>query len=136
MIMIWQGAAIGVIMEMQLAVITPTTAVRGSSPILTDDGNCPVTPVVQMLQGKWKLQILYELCIKCPMRFGELKKVLKPITNTALTNALKDLEADELVQRIQYNEMPLRVEYSLTEKGRDLLPVFYAISQWGMKYIP
>ena len=95
-----------------------------------------VTPVVQMLQGKWKLQILYELCIKCPMRFGELKKVLKPITNTALTNALKELEADELVQRIQYNEMPLRVEYSLTEKGRDLLPVFYAISQWGMKYIP
>ena len=106
------------------------------SVILTDDGNCPVTPVVQMLQGKWKLQILYELCIQCPMRFGELKKVLKPITNTALTNALKELEADELVQRIQYNEMPLRVEYSLTEKGRDLLPVFYAISQWGMKYIP
>ena len=65
--------------------------------ILTDDGNCPVTPVVQMLQGKWKLQILYELCIKCPMRFGELKKVLKPITNTALTNALKELEADELI---------------------------------------
>ena len=49
---------------------------------------------------------------------------------------MKELEADELVQRIQYNEMPLRVEYSLTEKGRDLLPVFYTISQWGMKYIP
>ena len=47
------------------------------SVILTDDGNCPVTPVVQMLQGKWKLQILYELCIKCPMRFGELKKDAK-----------------------------------------------------------
>ena len=104
--------------------------------ILTDAGNCPVTPVVQMLQGKWKLQILYELCIKSPMRFGQLKKVLQPITNTALINALKELEADHLVQRIQYNEMPLRVEYSLTEKGRDLLPVFYAISQWGMKYIP
>ena len=54
----------------------------------------------------------------------------------SITTALKELEADELVQRIQYNEMPLRVEYSLTEKGRDLLPVFYAISQWGMKYIP
>ena len=64
------------------------------------------------------------------------EKILKPITNAALTNALKELEADELVQRIQYNEIPLRVEYSLTEKGRDLLPVFYAISQWGMKYIP
>ena len=53
-----------------------------------------------------------------------------------LTNALKELEADDLIQRIQYNEMPLRVEYFLTEKGRDLLQVFYAISQWGMKYIP
>ena len=57
-------------------------------------------------------------------------------TEVSYTDFLKDLEADELVQRIQYNEMPLRVEYSLTEKGRDLLPVFYAISQWGMKYIP
>lgn len=104
--------------------------------ILTDEGNCPVTPVVQMLQGKWKLQILYELCIKSPMRFGELKKMLTPITNTALTNALKELEADDLIQRIQYNEMPLRVEYSLTLKGQDLLPVFYSIMQWGIKYIP
>ena len=75
------------------------------SVILTGEGNCPVTPAVQMLQGKWKLQILYELCIKCPMRFGELKKMLKPITNTALTNALKELEADDLIQRIQYNDM-------------------------------
>ena len=71
-----------------------------SDVILTESGNCPVMPVVQMLQGKWKLQILYELCIKSPMRFGELKKLLKPITNTALTNALKELEKDELVQRI------------------------------------
>ncbi len=104
--------------------------------ILTDGGNCPVMPVVQMLQGKWKLQILYELCIKSPMRFGELKKMLQPITNTALANALRELEGDDLVRRVQFNEMPLRVEYSLTEKGQDLLPVFYAISQWGMKYIP
>lgn len=109
---------------------------RVSSVILTESGNCPVTPVIQMLQGKWKLQIIYELCIQSPMRFGELKKMLKPITNTMLTNALKELEADKLVHREQYNEIPPRVEYSLTEKGRDLLPVFYAISQWGMKYIP
>ena len=70
------------------------------------------------------------------MRFGGLKKMLHLVTNKALTNAMKDLEMHELVQRIQYNEMPLRVAYSLAEKGQDLLPVFYAISQWGMKYIP
>ena len=69
--------------------------------ILTEQGNCPVTPVIQMLQGKWKLQIIYELCIRSPMRFGELKRVLQPITNTALANALKELEADDLVQRTQ-----------------------------------
>ena len=104
--------------------------------ILTENGNCPVTPVIQMLQGKWKLQIIYELCIQSPMRFGQLRKKLEPITNTVLTNALNELQADRLVYREQYNEIPPRVEYSLTEKGRDLLPVFYAVSQWGMKYIP
>ena len=109
---------------------------RVGSVILTENGNCPVTPVVQMLQGKWKLQIIYELCIQAPLRFGALKKVLKPITNTMLASALKELEADGLVHRKQFSEIPPRVEYSLTEKGTDLLPIFYAISQWGMKYIP
>lgn len=104
--------------------------------ILTQNGNCPVTPVVQMLQGKWKLQIIYELCIQSPLRFGQLKKLLTPITNTMLTTALKELEADGLIRREQFNEIPPRVEYSLTEKGKDLLPVFYAIAQWGLTYIP
>lgn len=67
---------------------------------------------------------------------GELKKALTPITNAMLTNALKELEADGLVHREPYSEIPPRVEYTLTPKGRDLLPVFYAICQWGMKYIP
>lgn len=104
--------------------------------ILTEQGNCPVTPVVQVLQGKWKLQIIYELCIQSPLRFGQLKKLLTPITNTMLTSALKELESDGLVRREQFSEIPPRVEYSLTEKGQDLLPVFYAIAQWGLTYIP
>ena len=69
------------------------------SVILTDDGNCPVTPVVQMLQGKWKLQILYELCIKCPMRFGELKKSvlqsLKKFQARAKAQEQKNKEAEK-----------------------------------------
>ena len=104
------------------------------SVILTENGNCPVTPVIQMLQGKWKLQILYELCIKSPMRFGELKKMLKPITNTMLTNALKELEADGLVHREQYNEIPPRVEYTLTETGYSLRPILEAMEAWGRRY--
>lgn len=60
--------------------------------ILTDNGNCPVTPLLIMLQGKWKTQVLYEFCIYDQMRFGELKKDLPGITNTMLTNTLRDLE--------------------------------------------
>lgn len=109
---------------------------RVGSVILTESGNCPVTPVIAMLQGKWKLQILYELCIKSPLRFGQLKKILNGITNTMLTNALRELEANGLISRKQFNEIPPHVEYSLTEKGTDLLPVFHAIMEWGLKYIP
>ena len=78
--------------------------------ILTAKGNCPVTPVVQMLQGKWKLQILYELCIRSPMRFGELKKVLTPITNAMLTNALKELE-----EKVGFAARYRRVQQKLEE---------------------
>lgn len=104
--------------------------------ILTDAGNCPVTPLLLMLQGKWKFQIIYELCIKDPLRFGELKKSIEGITNTMLTNSLRELVKDGLVSRIQFNEIPPHVEYSLTDKGKALLPIFYEITKWGFKYIP
>lgn len=58
------------------------------------------------------------------------------VTNSALTNALRELEKDGLLLRMQYNEIPPHVEYSLTPKGEELLPVFYAIAVWGLKYIP
>jgi len=102
--------------------------------IVTHSGNCPVTPLLQMLQGKWKTQILYELCIYDVVRFGQLKKELPSITNSMLTNALRELEADGFINRVQYNEIPPRVEYSLTERGRDLLPIFFEITKWGFKH--
>lgn len=104
--------------------------------ILTDAGNCPVTSLLLMLQGKWKFQILYELCIQDPIRFGELRKNIAGITNTMLTSSLRELEKDGLVSRIQFNEIPPHVEYSLTEKGKALLPVFYEMTKWGFEYIP
>ena len=102
--------------------------------IVTEAGNCPITPLLLILQGKWKNQVLYELCIKEPIRFGELKKNLVGITNTMLTNSLRELETDGLISREQFNEIPPRVEYSFTQKGRDLMPVFYAMMNWGFKY--
>lgn len=104
--------------------------------IYTEAGNCPVTSLLIMLQGKWKFQIIYEMCIKSPIRFGELRKNIDGITNTMLTSSLRELEQDGLVSRIQFNEIPPHVEYSLTEKGTALLPVFYAMTKWGLTYIP
>ncbi len=95
--------------------------------IVTDLGHCPVTPLLLMLQGKWKAQILYELCIHDTARFGLLKRMLKGITNASLTKALRELESDGLIKREQFNEIPPHVEYSLTEKGNDLQPIFYEI---------
>ena len=102
--------------------------------ILTDQGNCPVTPLLQKLQGKWKSQILYELCILNLARFGQIKKDLPGITNTVLTNALRELEEDGFIRRIQFNEIPPHVEYSFTPKGEDLMPVFYQIMLWGFRH--
>ena len=101
---------------------------------MTRDGNCPVTPLLLMLQGRWKSQLMYEMCIHDTVRFGQLKKALAGITNTMLTKALRELEEDGLISRRQFNEIPPHVEYSLTEMGRDLLPVFYAIMNWGFKH--
>ena len=102
--------------------------------ILTDQGNCPVTPLLQKLQGKLKSQILYELCILNPARFGQIKKDLPGMTNTGLTNALRELEEDGFIRRIQFNEIPPHVEYSFTPKGEDLMPVFYQIMLWGFRH--
>lgn len=80
--------------------------IRLDSFILTEKGNCPVTSVLQLLQGKWKMQIIYLLCVKSPMRFGEFRKFLPGLTNTMLTNALRELEGLGIVRRKQFNEIP------------------------------
>lgn len=99
-----------------------------SSPI---NENCPVHRTLELLNGKWRTHIIYELCKHPSMRFGELKKAYPHITNTMLTNTLRDLESLGIIHREQFNEIPPHVEYSLTEKGRKLLPVFLEISKWG-----
>ena len=102
--------------------------------IETELGNCPVTPLLVVLQGRWKTQILYELCIHDTVRSGTLKKELPGITNTMLTNSLRELERDGFINRVQFNEIPPHVEYSFTERGRDLMPIFYQIMLWGFKH--
>lgn len=105
--------------------------------ILTSEINsdCPVRKTLELLSGKWRTHIIYELCKHPVCRFGELKKAVPRITNTMLTNTLRDLENLEIVHREQYNEIPPRVEYSLTDKGKALLPVFFELAKWGDTYL-
>lgn len=96
---------------------------------------CPVCRTLELLNGKWKLILIYELSKKSSYRFGELRKAIPAITNTMLTTALRDLESMEIVNRVQFNEIPPHVEYSLTEKGKAFFPIFFEIARWGEKYL-
>lgn len=92
-----------------------------------------VDKIIPLLHGKWELQIMMEVCRADVLRFGEYKRRLPKITNSVLTAALRNLEAWGLITRTQYNEIPPRVEYTPTEKGKSLLPVCYEIIKWGAK---
>lgn len=115
--------------------ITFEEYVKLASGSVTESGACPVTNLILMLQGKWKNQVIFAMSLNDTLRFGQLKKEVPGITNTMLTNTLRELEADGLIHREQYNEIPPHVEYSLTEKGRSLFPVFYEMLKWGLKYV-
>lgn len=97
--------------------------------------DCPMRRTLELLNGKWRTHIIYELCKKPSCRFGELKKAVPRITNTMLSSTLRDLESLGIIHREQFNEIPPHVEYSLTEKGKALLPVFTELAKWGEKYI-
>lgn len=90
-----------------------------------------VMHALQVFHNKWSAQIIFNLLKNDSMRFNELKRAIVPITNTMLASALKELEELGAVSRKQYNEIPPHTEYSLTEQGRELLPVFYELVQWG-----
>lgn len=92
---------------------------------------CSVLQSLEILQGKWTSRIIFYLLKNDHMRFGELKKSIPQITNTMLTSTLRKLEQEGIVLRKQYNEIPPRVEYALTENGNALLPVFYELGKWG-----
>lgn len=96
---------------------------------------CPIRFTINMIGGKWKLLILWELHTSKAVRFNELKRSIYGITNTMLSKSLEEMQSHDLVNRTQYNEMPLRVEYSLTAKGKSLIPILMELSEWGTKQI-
>lgn len=92
---------------------------------------CPVEYGLDMFGGKWKSRILCVLSAKNVMRYNEIRRELGNITDAVLAAMLKDLIADELISREQHNEIPPKVEYALTEKGRSVLPILQSICRWS-----
>jgi DNA-binding HxlR family transcriptional regulator len=99
---------------------------------LTRTAYCPVDYAFQRIGGKYKGRILYALKEEI-LRYGELKRTIEGITTKMLTQTLKELEADELVTRKVYLEVPPRVEYALSETGTELIPFIIQMSNWAEK---
>jgi DNA-binding HxlR family transcriptional regulator len=95
--------------------------------------HCAMDVAMSFVGGKWKTVVLWYLRNKT-LRFGELKKQIPQITEKMLSLQLKALEEDGLVKREVFTEVPLRVEYSLTEFGKTLVPMLEAIAQWGRAF--
>lgn len=88
---------------------------------------------VELLSGKWQLKILIALCQAKTIRFNELRRRLPGISNNMLSQCLHQFEKYKVVQRKQYEEIPPRVEYSLTELGQQLGPAVHLLNEWGKK---
>ena len=94
---------------------------------------CPVATTVQMIGSKWKLLIMRNLLAR-PWRFNELKKDLEGISQKVLTDSLRSMEADGIITRTVYPEVPPRVEYALSELGESMRPIMDAMDIWGTEY--
>jgi DNA-binding HxlR family transcriptional regulator len=97
-------------------------------------GICPVEITLKLIGSKWKLLILRNLLNRSIQRFSELARSINGISQKMLTQHLRQMEADEIVLRTVYAEVPPRVEYSLTDKGKSLKPIIDAMHDWGMKF--
>lgn len=93
----------------------------------------PFGYTLSVIGGKWKMVIIYLLAENGPVRFNELKRQIGAITYKTLSSQLKELEADGMVKRKEYPQVPPKVEYSLTDKAETLLPVLEELCEWGVK---
>ena len=95
--------------------------------------NCPMTRTMATIGTKWKPIIIYTIGEKS-IRFGQIHAKMGIISKKVLTGQLKELEEDGVITRKEYSEVPLRVEYSLTESGLDLLPILNMLTRWNKKH--
>ena len=95
----------------------------------------PFTYTMSLIGGKWKMQILFWLWKSEIMRYSELKRSLEGITHKMLSNQLKELENDRLIIRTEYPQVPPKVEYKLSERGKTLMPVLHSVCHWGIEHM-
>ncbi len=95
------------------------------------DETCSVGRALEMVGGKWKMRIICSLYVDGTSRYSDLVKKTRGITSAMLSSSLKELEADGIISRKQYIEIPPRVEYSLTEHGKDLWPILHRLVHWA-----
>ena len=93
-----------------------------------------MTTIQKVLGGKWKIEILYYISLKT-RRFGEIQRQIGGITQSTLTKQLRELEADGFILRYIYQEIPPKVEYSLTDLGKSFVPVLESMKQWGETHL-
>lgn len=103
-------------------------------PKLEKDIRCPLEYGLDIFAGKWKSRILCVLATKKVLRYSNLRKEMVNITDAVLAVTLKELINDDLIARKQYDEIPPRVEYSLTKKGETVIPILQSICQWSGAY--
>lgn len=103
----------------------PVTAEHRDICLGPDGAVAHVTRVIRMIQGRWKLPILFRLFADPRMRSSQLLRDIPGISQKMLTQHLRELEADRLVERIDFDEKPLRIEYQLSDEGRKLMPVLF-----------
>ncbi|MFR5632016.1 MAG: winged helix-turn-helix transcriptional regulator [Monoglobales bacterium] len=95
----------------------------------------PFAYAMSLIEGKWKMHILFWLWKKKVLRYNELKRALGKVTHKMLSSQLKELEADGLIIRNEYPQVPPKVEYSMSERGLSLMPVLQSLCEWGTKHI-
>jgi len=113
---------------------TPVTQEERGICLGPDGSVAHVTRVIRMIQGRWKLPILFRLYADPSMRTLQLKRDLPGISQKMLTQHLRELAEDGLVERIDFGEKPLRVEYQMSELGRQLLPVLIAARNFSVAH--
>jgi DNA-binding HxlR family transcriptional regulator len=114
--------------------IVENQEIKSEKKIIFDENSCPVTATMKVLGGKWKAILINAIYHTSPARFGELKRSVKGITQSMLTQQLRELEDDGIINRKIYAEIPPRVEYTLTEFGLTLSPIMLSMAKWGEEY--